>query len=225
MEQLCVLLYSKYSPNSKKFITMLQEAPIDFSSIVGMNTLCIDNTIIRKQVMRSKDIQIEVVPCILLVYSDGGVEKYDGPHAFNWAEEVIKTNSSNKSQPPLPIQPQSRQKTGDIQQSPPKQIGPSRTSIEDLVSDEEDQGEVEAEPSALGRPPRSIRSDAGNYELEGEFGEVEEVNRQVTRGVKSSALEQPGQKGGDLMSIALEMQKNREKADSTVKEVGGRRQQ
>jgi len=40
--------------------------------------------------LNSKKINITCVPSILVIYEDGGVEKYENTDAFNWVEEIIK---------------------------------------------------------------------------------------------------------------------------------------
>lgn len=234
--QLCVLLYSKYSQNSKSFMDMLQQAPIDFTALIGLNPLCIDNENIRQRILRSAQIAIEVVPCILLIYPDGGVEKYEGATAFKWAEEIVRQHAPPP--PPIPTPPpppppppqlppaprpvpnipvdQDQDSEEDYipppkrrnkkQQSKSVPITRSKeTAIDDLESEEEDEH--------VPRPPASIRSGVGNYDVQGQFGDQEEPNRQVLRGIKSTTEPGVGGKGG-LMAAAQAMQKLREQADS-----------
>ena len=102
--QYSVLLYSKYSQNSNRFIKMIDESNIDFAKITGLTTVCIDNDDIRKRILNSKNILIANVPCVLKIFGDGGVEKYEGEDAFKWAEEIIvNSRSVNQLQP---VQPQ-----------------------------------------------------------------------------------------------------------------------
>ena len=238
-KNLCVLLYSKYSQHSKNFMDLLQQSPIDFTTLVGLNPLCIDNENIRKRIISSSKLNIDIVPCILLIYPDGGVEKYAGITAFNWAEDIIRQNiPSLPPQPPPVIKPVQlstknvkKQKDDDEEEeeeeeytSPPprktrgkKQISKAppviaKTNIEDLNSEEEDEDYLE-------RPPASIRAGAGNYDVKGQFGEQEEPNRTVSRGIKASTEQGVGGKG-NLMATAQAMQKSREQTDSTRHQGG-----
>jgi hypothetical protein len=95
---LCVLLYSKYSSTSKKLTEYIKLSQIDFTSSIGLQTLCVDNEEIRKKIIRNTSISITCVPCLLLIYKDGGVEKYEGSNLFNWFEDVVKqfTQSNTK---------------------------------------------------------------------------------------------------------------------------------
>jgi hypothetical protein len=206
---------------------LIQQAPIDFTSLVGLNFLCIDNENVRKRIILSSKLNINVVPCILLFYSDGGVEKYEGITAFNWAEDIIRQYT-----PPIPVKStqviknvinkKEEEEEEEEYKSPPKtrvkkQISKSiipikKTNIEDLNSEEEDEAYVT-------RPPASIRTGVGNYDIKGQFGEQEEPNRKVSRGIKSTTEQGVGGKGS-LMAVAQAMQKSREQTDSTRHPAG-----
>ena len=97
---LCVLLYSKYSSSSKKLMEYIKVSQIDFTSAIGLQTLCVDNEEIRKKIISNTLIGITCVPCLLLIYKDGGIEKYEGTNLFNWFEDVVKqlTQSNTKEQ-------------------------------------------------------------------------------------------------------------------------------
>lgn len=224
-QQLCVLLYSKYSKQSKRYIEILKQSPVDITSITKLKTLCIDNEIVRQRILNSQQIDVVSVPCILIVYQDGGVEKYEGGTAFKWLEEMIKSHSPpppvqrELSPPPPQIQSskKSKKNSTDSKSLIPKEVQKS-TSIEDLDSESEEtikeentnesEDEIQEKHSNM-KPPVAIRSGIGNYEFQGEFGEIEETNRNVTRGIKSST--EPGIGGkGSLMAAAMAMQKSRE---------------
>lgn len=97
---LCILLWSKYSPLSKQLMGALEASPINLTSTVGLNLVCIDNEDVRERIIKAKQIDISSVPCILIVYPSGGVEKYEGSGAFEWIEETVR-----KHMPPQPPQP------------------------------------------------------------------------------------------------------------------------
>ena len=217
-QQLCVLLYSKYSQQSKRYMDMLKNSPIDFISVVNLKSICIDNESVRQTILNSQQIGIISVPCILIVYKDGGVEKYEGGTAFKWAEELTRSLSP----PPPPIQrpiilPSSHPiQKRKLKRKPntDKEFQQS-TSIEDLESEEESEEENEEESDEEEtmenfKPPAAIRSGVGNYDAQGEFGTLEEPNRKVSRGIKSSTDSATGGGKGNLMATAMAMQKVRE---------------
>ena len=88
--QLSVLLYSKYSSLSKRLMNIINTSNVDFTKKFALQTLCIDNQQIRNRVLKNKQIEITTVPCILLTFPDGGIEKYDGIYVFEWVEGIIK---------------------------------------------------------------------------------------------------------------------------------------
>lgn len=250
-QQLSVLLYSQYSPNSKRFLDMIKNAPIDFAASIGLSSLCIDNTDVRERILKSKNIEIVSVPCVLIIYPDGGVEKYDGSNAFKWAEEVIQQSpefqevlaqeqarlqteeqarlqaeayareqarlqaeAQARAQEQARLQAQQAQKQGKrgnrrrvTQQAPPPPT-PSMelTSIDDLDTEDE---YVEEEYN-MPPPPVSVRSDAGNYDLGVEFGDPEEPNRTVHRGIKPASAHGGTRGKEDIMAAAQAMQKDRD---------------
>ena len=90
MNALC--FYSKYSVESKRLL--------DMAKALSLKYICIDNSLIRKKLANSKKIVIQYVPCILLLYDTGIIEKYEGNHAFRWIKEQIPSpkNESYKQE-------------------------------------------------------------------------------------------------------------------------------
>jgi hypothetical protein len=90
------------------------------------------------------------------------------------------------------------------------------TSIDDLESEEDTvKAEFEEDETFISKPPASIRNGPGNFDSDAEFGEQIEVNRNIKRGIKevSESTSSKGKKG-NIMAIAMEMQKKRETEDS-----------
>lgn len=83
--QYTIYLHSNFSSSCKRFLNLLQECNTD----LGLTSLCIDNSQIRERIQRSQNISVNQVPCILLIFADGVVEKYEGPHAFRWGEGML----------------------------------------------------------------------------------------------------------------------------------------
>lgn len=85
-----VLLYSKYSKFSTEIVSQVNQYQSVFVENFNMKLLCIDNELVRKRILSSKKINISFVPSILVIYEDGGVEKYENNDAFIWVNEVIQ---------------------------------------------------------------------------------------------------------------------------------------
>jgi hypothetical protein len=100
--QLSVLLYSKYSSSSNNLMNMIQTSGIDFTTKFSLQPLCIDNQKVRARILKNTKIQATTVPCLLIIFPDGGIEKYDGVHVFEWVESVIRQYTP-------PVQPNEEQ--------------------------------------------------------------------------------------------------------------------
>ncbi len=86
------LIYSKYSANSTKFLELIKNSGVDFTNLLKLELLCIDNQTIRNRIMKNTKIDIKSVPCVLIVFPDGNIEKYDGDSVFNWASTIISNH-------------------------------------------------------------------------------------------------------------------------------------
>lgn len=107
-QTLNVLLYSKYSNLSKQFVDGIQGLPSDLLDAVALRQLCIDNKAIRARIEQNKEIQVNHVPCLLVVHPSGTVEKYEGRDAFSWIHDTV-TRFAPPQQPiqrPQPIPPE-----------------------------------------------------------------------------------------------------------------------
>jgi hypothetical protein len=101
-QTLNVLLYSKYSNLSKQFVDGIQGLPPDLLNAVALRQLCVDNKAIRARIEQNKEIQINHVPCLLVVHPSGTVEKYEGGDAFSWIHDTVTRLAP--PQPPAPPQ-------------------------------------------------------------------------------------------------------------------------
>jgi hypothetical protein len=232
-QQFSALLYSQYSSKCKTLVNLIEQCPIDIKPLVNLSIVCIDNEKIRKQICSSKNVNIQSVPCILVVYQDGGVEKYEGSNAFKWVEECIyKYLPPEPPKPVLPppqpqpqpqpvfesvveeeVQVKKRIQKPKMVVPPPSTKSEVGTLIDELVSDEEE------EDIGIKKPVSGIRTNSGNYELGIDFGEIEEPIREVKRGVKSSTQVVKGGKT-DILSAAQAMQKTREDDMEKSKPIG-----
>jgi len=222
-----VLLYSKYSSYSKKIMSELNSAGVDFSRVAGLQTLCIDNAKVKKRIMDDKQIDIKYIPCILVIYPDGGIEKYDGSSAFEWTEQLI-LKYAPPSQPQPQPQPQQGKDDNKEDPHPPskrrpiknnmKKIGdgdeikemgdnPNVTPISDLPMDEDD--DISADRYRQKKPRGRIRINEGNYD---EDEELFQGDAPDMRKAKKSALKTAKniQSGGDIMARAKALAKSRE---------------
>ena len=210
MDRLCVLLYSKYSPMSSKLMTALSTCPIDLSTTVGIRPVCIDNEDIRRQILKDKKIEINSVPCVLIAYNTGSVEKYEGSNAFQWIEETV----SKYMPKPTPQPKMNQEPVVEYQeQKIKKKIVKKETTVEDLGIHSEN---IESEE--IVRQPVGIRSGPGTYDMSIEFGEEQDQNRNISKQLKASTQSATG-KGKDLMATAMAMQKERDSGESNKPKI------
>lgn len=89
----CILIYSKYSKLCENAIPLAKRAP-------QVKLLCADNKAVRERLKASK-IAIKFIPTILLIFTNGTVEKYEGSQVIKILEHVVNTEN-----PPVqPIKP------------------------------------------------------------------------------------------------------------------------
>ena len=216
-----VLLYSKYSDFSTNLISQINAYQSVFIENFNIKLLCIDNEAVRKRIMNSKKISITSVPTILVIYEDGGVEKYENNDAFIWVNEVIQRISSletqntfqeeelsenidedeEKPQPKRQAKPQPKRQAKP-QPKPKPQVKPSQNSRKKNIPDNktsiEDLEELDVE----------FDMDQDNEDIEEYNEENFELPQSITPQIESTnALTA---KKNDLLSLAAEMQKNRD---------------
>jgi hypothetical protein len=90
-----VVLYSQNSQKSKELLSMLSSRNY---SLQNITPVCIDDPKIRERVLSSRNIRITVVPTVLILYFDGGVEQYDGSMAFSFLESSLVKNSKEEEE-------------------------------------------------------------------------------------------------------------------------------
>lgn len=218
-----VLLYSKYSKFSTEIVSQVNQYQNVFIENFNMKLLCIDNEVVRKRITSSKKINISFVPSILVIYEDGGVEKYENNDAFIWVNEVIQRVLT------LAKQQQVVEQQEDIGQE---------ENIEDTEIEEEEEEEeikpkkntkkvIQKKPPPKKQPTYSKKNVPKNKtsiedleeldDLEQNEYEDEEENdifeHQMIEQVESKNAMTA--KKNDLLSLAAEMQKSRDSFEKT----------
>jgi hypothetical protein len=191
-------------------MSALSSCPIDLSTTVGIRPVCIDNEDIRRQILKDKKIEINSVPCVLIAYNTGSVEKYEGSNAFQWIEETVsKYMPKPTPQPKMNEEPVVEYQEQKIK----KKIVKKETTVEDLGIHSEN---IESEE--IVRQPVGIRSGPGTYDMSIEFGEEQDQNRNISKQLKASTQSASG-KGKDLMATAMAMQKERDSGESNKPKI------
>ena len=226
-----ILLYSKYSSNSTKIIDIINQNTTTFTNnFINKYTttftnnfdfklVCIDNEKVRNQVLNSKNIKITKVPCILILYNDGGLEKYEGDDAFNWVESIIGQIQPVKQPHVQPLQQQAVQPT--VQQNVQQTL--VQPEQQDVDNRKYKQKNVKKNKSVS-------KSNVTSIDDLDDLDELEELNiddtiidddnnNDIENDVINNAKNNNGEKKdksalnikrNDLMSMATMMQKSRE---------------
>lgn len=205
-----ILLYSKYSAQSKLILDIISTSGINLEKT--LNLLCVDSKSVRNRITANKKLNIQYVPCVLTVYSNGFVEKFDGPNAFNWIKEVIAQLKPPQLPQPTPVQATvpTPPPTPVVVASPPppKKKKKNVTKIEEL-DDENEEEEVVVKPK---RKKHLILKDKGNYESDSEsefFSQDMPAKIDITTTSKAIKTETDNGKV-NIMSRAKELAKMRE---------------
>ena len=218
----CILLYSKYSVSSKKLMDFITLSGLDLTFLIKLQVVCIDNEEVRKRIIKNKQIGITSVPSLLLIYPDGGLEKYDYDAVFRWFEEVIKKLTPKQ----VVIEPEPEKTYEKTYESKydnndkkikNKKIAkkPALTSIDDLIS-EEDEDNIDEDNEVVKdddndryknkKPTKLIRVNKDNYEEDASLFQGTPPNNREN---KKSAIKK-SESGTDIMSKAKELAKGRE---------------
>lgn len=80
-----LFFYSKYSEKSRRALEVLQD-------VEYIEKVCIDTENVRNKITTASNIQITVVPTLLVFYSDGTLEKMDNQTFNMWLQEMIRQN-------------------------------------------------------------------------------------------------------------------------------------
>jgi len=122
-----LFFYSKYSVQCKKLTTLSEK-------LTNINYICVDNSKVREYIQKDEKINMQYVPCILILHDGGIVEKFEGENAFRWVKkqlpQAIPTpiNQVVKLSPPPPP-PQEPKK---VVTKPPQRREKKQTKIASL---------------------------------------------------------------------------------------------
>ena len=86
-----ILLFSKYSNNSKRLLELLQSNNI--VEQLNLNLLCVDNETVRQRIKLS-DVEITNVPCLLVVVNKIQIEKYEGQQLQEWITSKLSKRTA-----------------------------------------------------------------------------------------------------------------------------------
>lgn len=218
-----VYLYSKFSNYCNNFSKLLSENGIEF-----VTPVCVDNKEVRNKILSSSSLQINIVPCLLFVYSTGHVEKYEGEGCFKWLNELVQSKQTSPTEGM--IEEEKMMIEDDFVEVPPpqrKKIN-KRQPLPPPPEEEENEEEEELPPPPPKRKnKREIKTlneiDANKVTslddlMEEKTSEpVEKKEIFIERGSNENLPIKKDNASQNLMAKAQEMQKMREEIDSVSK--------
>lgn len=181
-----VLLYSKFSQASKKLMLQLQQTPELLESIT---ITCIDNKLIRKQILSDEKVKINYLPCFIRLNDQtGNFDIYEGQNAFDFFstlqahfEQPVSHNynftpllppSSPPPPPPQSIPPTYQEPENETEPIQKKQTKQIKQNIKQKAQQEESQRH-ESELKDLKRKEEFIKN------------QTQDVNRKAPPTVKN----------------------------------------
>lgn len=231
-----ILLFSKYSEKCTKLIenvqAISQSTPVNLFSQKNMIPICVDNEKVRKLVLKSNIISVKMVPCILVGYNSGEVEKYEGERAFQWVNvELSKLMQQVVPQQPKIQQPQQpQQQEMQPQQEIEEYEGPNEPVNEPVnKTPKKKKSKKREEPKQKSnkpkRPPMAIMTGQNNHEFIQPSEDDENENdrasdtRNAQRYVKSDTS--VVSKKASVRDLAERFQRERESLDINNQQGGG----
>lgn len=222
------VLYSKFSQISQNFINMLSKLPDDLKSNLNFNILSVDNPKIRKTILQDKNLNIKNIPCLLIIYNDGRIEKYEGTDSFRWIEEILTKINLQKQKEELELQ----QKMLEQQALEQQRLMQQQKEMEAENEDEEE--EVIKKPKK--KPPIKKKkqntkppTNKSQYKTSiDDLDELDELEMEDNGDIQEDFDYEPSDRNSEpknamtekkesLMSAALAMQKTRENLDESNK--------
>lgn len=218
-----ILLYSKYSPNCKKLFNLIDSVNLE----IKIDTFCVDNEKVRNQVKTSQ-IGVSIVPCILLIFPNGNVEKYEGGHAFSWVENLIPPPQPQPVQQPIPRPIVQQRKAPKIQESeeeepieeepieelPPRKIKSRPGRVKKGGVSSIDEIPLEDDRHRNLPQPKRVRQGEKSYEEDDNLfsGEPVDNRKEPVNSVKKESSES----GSSIMARAKELAMGREETESVI---------
>jgi len=207
-----VCLYSKFSPNCKRFMSVAsQKIPI-------LKFVCIDNEKLRKRIIEDMSVKVEYVPCVLVIFKGGVIEKFDGEHAFRWAAGIIQ--KIDQTQPPPqpmgqpvgqpPPQPMGQpvgqpvgQQPQPMGQQPPQPMG------------QQPQQPVGQPPQPMGQPPQPMGQPVGQKSTYG-TSIIEELADEDEPADQEKNINKSIKKDNGILAMANQLASAREQEESQM---------
>ena len=125
MKQFFVFIHSNFSEPSLKCEAIIKTLPAE----LNVNYLCVDNRETRAIIQNDPNLEIRLVPCLLIVNTEGRITKYEGKKCYEYLSQYrlpqktsehypVQQNQQQPQTPPIQQQQQAPQAKPQTQQAP-----------------------------------------------------------------------------------------------------------
>jgi hypothetical protein len=83
MKQFFVFIHSNFSEPSLKCEAIIKTLPAE----LNVNYLCVDNRETREIIQNDPNLEIRLVPCLLIVNTEGRITKYEGKKCYEYLSQ------------------------------------------------------------------------------------------------------------------------------------------
>ena len=206
-----VIMYSKFSPACTSFLEILSKVPTFKHTL-----LCVDNEEIRKRVLSDSKLTISEIPCLFRIYERTGyVESFEGERAFtilnthyNHYLEKMERDQLLRSQP-QPQMSQMSQLPTPVQQT--QALPPPVQQTQPLPS--KSQAPIQIEKDVTSQPPLLSSNFSSPIEDIPDIPDIStstNISNMSGMGGGMDRAVKTGAGGGNIVSRAMQMQKERE---------------
>jgi len=214
-----VILFSKYSSACKKFMDTVNTGNLN----LNFNYLCVDNKEIRERIVSSTEIDIKQVPCLLAINEQtGSIDKYEGQDSFIWVNDIIQQKQKQLLEEQMKqqalLQQQMQQQMQQQQQIQMKkmavrEVDESVKPIKKLKSSSKKKTMIEDIDETMEDESILFEDEDDEGGDEGQKVQLQTSYRDYGGGGGKRA---DNKKRENLLSTAMQMQKNREIEDKSL---------
>lgn len=185
-----IVLFSKYSNACQSLLELYDEHLMSTIKFV-----CIDNASIRKRFMEDPTLQIRQVPCVLFVYPQNKIEKFEGTNVTKWLYDKLKSY--------LPAPPSSyTPATQHIPENPPTHVQAKPVPIPKVE---------EMEPAST--PMKSLQEEEHIPVMNQPFTAIDQLPDIEENDIVQQSIKKSTRKEKSIVERAAEMAALREGAD------------
>lgn len=199
-----VLVYSKHSVHAMNLLHTME-------GVLEFRKLSIDHPDVRHRLATHNRFGIHVVPCILVMYSNGSIQKYEGQDAYTWVHSTLQ-KMQRLSEPMTRSTPD--RSTIVLGPSPPSSdTMMTSKSSSDISTSSSDFGTVFHPPSDPQPQETTVHVDDNKPLSLSHPDETSANDSMASKSIKGIKRSTQDNKNDSLQSIAAQLQAERDRND------------